>query len=554
MASRTADVGRGSGEAPHSGAISRRRLIRLGGAAAAAVVGRGAWAQSRGRAELVMLTATLGAENWLTPFTGLPELGLLEPMFESLLFRDYATGLVVEREGRLAQTWDRSPDAKTFRFQIRRGVPFHDGGELTAEDVAYSFELAMMPDAKNPAASYFRSQIASVTVDNPYALTLNMRQASPGLPFRLTEMLINFGITSKRYVTSVGPDQARRRPVGTGPYKFSESRPGEFLRFAAVANHWRKTPSIGTLTVRAVPDDAARLNMLRAGEGDLAAIGFDDVPVLEQARRKVDRVRNMINCGIQLQGQYLRRNYPESQTPPWAQSDARKALAVRRALSLTIDRAAIVENVLHGFGTPNGAAVAGFFPANKGYPESAQADAFQPDRARALLREAGYAEPAQVRFTVDLVVQPTRPWNALLMEAVAQQWSNFGFDVTMQRSDYAAFVDRTISRRAVEAWCYPPAYFDDAAELLSFYTRSTDRLSYTGESEALDRLMAESLGAVSDAEIQQTRSALFAYLSENIPSLSVCYADQLYGLNPSLAWPRPPTAFTTAYFENARYE
>jgi ABC-type transport system substrate-binding protein len=366
-----------------------------------------------------------------------------------------------------------------------------------------------------------------------------MSRPSPGLRYRLSEIAMNFGITSKRYVESAGEERASQHPIGTGPFKFSEARHGERISFVRSSPHWRVNPSLERITLRAVPDDGVRLRMLLSGEGDLCVIGFDDIAPVRQAGRQVLSAKNLVGCTIHLQGQYLEPRYPASRTPPWAQRDASLALAVRRALSLTIDRNAIVEHILGGNGAAEGAVVGGFFPSNPGFDPNARVDPYDPDRARALLARAGYPDPSAIQFTVDLAPVPSRAWSGSITEAAAQQWAEFGFGVTTQRSDFAALQNRIIGRQATEAWCYPTPLFDDGAELLAFYTRSTDRLSWTGESVELDTLMAAALNAVGPEAVVQTRQRLFAYLYENVPALCVCYADYLYGATPSFRWQMP---------------
>jgi peptide/nickel transport system substrate-binding protein len=491
--------------------------------------------------QLTVLVASLGGENWLMPNTDISSLLALQPMYESLLSRDLPSGQVVRQKGRLAESWEMSPDAMTFTFNLRRGVPFHGGwGEVTADDVKFSMDLALRPDAKNPGSSYFRGQIASVEIVSPTRVVFHMKKPSIGLPIRLSEMVINLGITSKKYVESVGESAASRKPIGTGPYRFASHDFGQSIKFEAVENHWRQTPKIKTVVIRAVPNAATRLAMLKSGAADLAPIGFDDIQDIERAGLRIQALENQSLVTLLMQGQYLKPAYDPAQTPPWAQADPEKALKVRRALSLAINRKEIVDYVLHGRGRAEGACAFSFFPQNVGYNASCLADPYDPGRARQLLREAGYASPADLKLTVDLAEHPARPFGARVLEAIAQQWRTLGIGVKTQKSEWRMVSDKSAARKAIEIATYPAPAADDAAELLAYYTRSTDRESFSGESEQLDRLLNDALTAVSPEAVRKTREALFEHLYRNVTAIPVVYAHLLYAKNAKLDWPALP--------------
>jgi len=148
------------------------------------------------------------------------------PMYEYLLCRDYQTGDVVQGSGQLAETWSHNENFTQFTFGLRKGVQFHDGwGELTSADVKFSFELAALEDSRNPNRPDFApydpaedtGYVVSIETPDDYTVILNLEKPNPNIPNFLNEVIPAMPIVSKKYVDTVGRDEASFRPIGTGP-------------------------------------------------------------------------------------------------------------------------------------------------------------------------------------------------------------------------------------------------------------------------------------------------------------------------------------------------
>ncbi|MGH2652700.1 MAG: ABC transporter substrate-binding protein, partial [Actinomycetota bacterium] len=169
----------------------------------------------------------------------------------------------------LAERWQMSPDARTWTFVLRQGVPFHDGwGDVTAEDVKFSFELLMGKDAIATTTPQWRRLIDRIEVVDRHTVRLHLKAPDPDLLFELSSAR-EVQILSKKHVESVGIDKASQKPVGTGPYQFAEWRRGESMRYRALDKHWRVVPQFKELVYRFVAEDATRVAMLRTGEADI---------------------------------------------------------------------------------------------------------------------------------------------------------------------------------------------------------------------------------------------------------------------------------------------
>jgi peptide/nickel transport system substrate-binding protein len=506
---------------------------------------------------ITVLVSTLGGEKWFNATTNVPEVIALMPMFESLLYRDVDTGQIVTSEGRIAQSWEVAPDASSYTFRLRDGVQFHDGwGPLTAEDVKFTIERAMSDGSQNGAVSYLKETISRVETPDKLTVIIHLKKPSLALTNYLTEMIPNLGVVSKKYYESVGEDGYNREPIGSGPYKFVSHTPGESITFEAVEDHWRVTPDIKTVKIMAVPDAAARLLLLKAGQADIAPVSYDQMTSVKDSGLEVLSLKNQSLVSVLLTGQYLEPGYSSEETPPWAGSDAVSAYKVRRALSLAINRADIVEYILGGRGSAEQATAFSFVPTNIGFDPAGTTDPYDPEKARQLLAEAGYSDPSDLSITIDLAEHSARPYAAKVLEAVGQMWQQLGINVNTQKSEWSAFVSENSARKTTAAYGFAAPAYDDAAALLAFFSRSTDRSSWTGESEELDSLLNAALAAIEPDKVRATRRELWLHLYETIPAIPVVYADLLFAMNPKLEWEAMPgtIAYTVHNYEYMRLE
>jgi len=494
---------------------------------------------------VVVLLPALRGEDWLCPNCSLGALLNLQPMFEPLLYHDFVTGDIVEGEGRLAKSWSVNDDFTEYVFEIHEGVQFHQGwGELTTDDIVFSHELAVREGTNSPAAAVLGR--VAVEVINEYNFKLVSIDGDPApevLP-ALTEMALSFPITSRKYIEEVGEEAAALHPIGSGPYQFKIHEPGVELVFEAFPDHYARPPSISEVVRKAVPEFGTRLAMLAVGDADLMTLSAEQIPTAEAAKLGIQSLPNQSMPTIYLTGNYVNPTGAALENPPpWSDyTNPGNAKLIREALSLAINRQDIVEFVLAGRGTTENACVHSWWPHHAGYDPNCEPDPHDPDRAVALLAEAGYASPGDLEITVDFAQHPGRPWCGIVAEAVAQQWTNLGISVNTQFTEYGIVEGLTSTREANFAFCYPPPVWTSGTQLWSFYSRTTDRLSYSGESEELDRLINEALSGEggSDEERETTAGALFDFAYENYLGLPIAYADLLYARDACLEWDSLP--------------
>ena len=163
----------------------------------------------------------------------------------------------------LAESWTQSKDGLTYEFVLRKGVRFHNGDPLTAEDVKFSFERY-----KGAGATTLKARVAAVEIVDPQRVRFRLKQPWPDfMTFYATPASGAAWIVPKAYTERVGDDGFKRAPVGAGPYRFVSFSPGVELVVEAYDGYWRKTPAVKRLVFKSVPDESTRLAMLKRARG-----------------------------------------------------------------------------------------------------------------------------------------------------------------------------------------------------------------------------------------------------------------------------------------------
>ncbi len=307
--------------------------------------------------------------DWLDPSIGGVTQSTNLPLYliHDALVKPMSEGLLTPC---LAESYDISPDAKTYEFKLRKGVKFHNGDIMTAEDVVFSFKRY-----KGPAATFIHDNTKNVEILDPYTVRIHFKEPFPDFLEYLLPGVSTFGwIVPKKYVEKVGDAEFKKHPVGAGPYKFVEFVGGVKLIGEAFEGFWRKVPPIKRMEFHSVMEPATRLAMLRRGEVDIATVmqGVYYESVKKDPNLKMYPQDNATQWIVYIASQWD----PKS---PW--SDPR----VRKAASLAIDRQTLADIHLPGAGPLGSLGVKGD-PLAVPLPP----DKYDPQKAKNLLAEAGY--------------------------------------------------------------------------------------------------------------------------------------------------------------------
>ena len=346
--------------------------------------------------------------------------GYWDPIYDYLFDADGAEilpGLIDE--------WESSEDGLTWTFRVRDGVTWHNGRALDAEDIKFNFDL--METRLHDTATVLRDVLESVTVTGPREIEIVLSEPVPLLLDWLSATS-SYAIVPREY-GEVTTEEWLANPIGTGPWRYLEHSVGDFIRFEALDEHWRKVPEFQFLEMAVVPEDSTRLAMISRGDVDLIEAPLSSIPEIEnsEANLEVISVKQAVTAGVYFTGIYEEGAPAYDPERPWA--DPR----VREALNLAVDRQAIIDNLLYGEAEP--ATVASVLPWQLGWSDDWESYPYDPQRAAELLAEAGYPDGFPV--TVHAYPRPGIPDLPLVIEAVASDWSRLGLDVEIFPSDWA---------------------------------------------------------------------------------------------------------------------
>jgi peptide/nickel transport system substrate-binding protein len=433
-------------------------------------------------------------------------------IFDNLVTRD-PSGKIVPQ---VATAW-RYTDDSTIEFDIRSDIKFHDGSPLTAEDVVFSIRRIIDPALKSPQLSQF-DQIVSAEVTGPGKVVMKTKTPYPAL----FAQLVKLSIVPKAYVEKVGDQKFNVEPVGSGPYRLQNWQRGVQTVLQANDGYWRGKPPFPTVTFRVVPDVSTRVADLKTGRADIVRQLSPD----EAADIKRDPRLQVPSVPTERIG-YMFINALHGPT-----ADVR----VRRAIAHSIDKNAIIEALLQGYGRPVNIVLT---PANFGYVDDVKGHEYDPARAKALVKEAG-AEGAKLTF----LTSPA--YDRRIVEAIQQMIQDVGLNVEIVALDHPTFLRRRQGR-------------PDEAGSLSLGRWSCACQDADGVIFPLFRsggIWAKYANAAFDAEVDAARRILdekqrldhyrkaFEILREDVPGIGLYQDVAIYGARKELQWtPTPNEAF-----------
>lgn len=425
----------------------------------------------------------------------------------SYLFKRSADG---DMEGDLVESYDNIDDL-TWEMKLHEGVMFHNGDELTSEDVKFTLERVANDESVREYHHY--RQIAEVEVVDDYNFIIKTHEPDPILLNRLSRL--GSGILNKDYVDEKGLDEAFDNPVGTGPFKFVEWKKDSEIVFEAFDDYFEgKIEDWDELIFRVIPEDSTRVAELLTGGVDLAL----NVPDHEWNRIEENDGTRIESVTSQRVTTILLRTdegYPTS--------DQR----VREAIDLAINNESLTEHVLGGAATPVRSRVT---PGNTGAHEDLfDTFNYDPDRAKELLDEAGYGDGFEMtlhgpngRYTKDKDVQ----------EMIAGMLEEVGITVNLDLMEWSNFVELRAAFAHEDAYfiAYGNSQFDAALAL--DMTRSERAMELQGyKNEELDEILDKAeVNMDLDERIEQYKKAQ-EIVAEDLPYIYLYAEMSNYGVS-----------------------
>lgn len=351
--------------------------------------------------------------------------------------------------GDLAESWDISKNGLVITFHLRKGVKWHDGRPFTAKDVLYTYQVTVDPKTPTAYAGDFlkvkKAEVLDdytfrVTYDKPFAPSL-ISWSSAILPRHLLEG------------QDITKSSLARHPVGTGPYLFKEWLAGQKIVLVSNADYFEGRPYVGGHVTRIIPDMATMFLELRARNIDM--MGLTPLQYTRQTennlfRQSFDKYRYLAFAYTYL-GYNLKHPFFVDKR-------------VRQAISYAINKEEIISGVLLGLGKP---ATGPYKPGTWAYNENVKTYSYNPQKARELLRAAGWTktnndgflEKDGLPFTFELITNQGNETRQKCAEIIQRQLKEVGIDVKIRILEWAAFINDFISKRRFEAvilgWTIP---------------------------------------------------------------------------------------------------
>ena len=313
----------------------------------------------------------------------------------------------------LASSWEIDDESKRYVFTLNAGVKFHDGTEMNADDVKFSLERAMAEDSTNAQKQLF-ANIDNVEVLDATSLAINLKQSDGNL-------LFNLAWGDAVIVAEESVETAATNPVGTGPFKFSNWVQGDRIELVRNDDYWGTPAKLEKATFKFISEPTAAFAAIMAGDLD----AFPAYPAPENLPQLDADPRYAVVLGSSEGETILSTNNAK---PPF--DDVR----VRKALAHAINREEIIDGAMFGYGTPIGAHFAPHHPA---YVDMTANSNFDPEMAKALLKEAGH----ESGLTVSLKLPPPA-YARRGGEIVAAQLRDVGIDTEIENLEWAQWLEQ----------------------------------------------------------------------------------------------------------------
>jgi peptide/nickel transport system substrate-binding protein len=316
----------------------------------------------------------------------------------------------------LAEAWTMEPDGRSYTFKLRKGVKFQDGEPFDSAAVKFTFERAKAEGSTNKAKKAVFDNISRIDAPDPYTVILTLNNADGTLPFRLGE-------NTAVILNAKSAAGTATHPIGTGPYKFESWAKGSSVTLTKWDGYRNAAAvKLKKVTFRFINDPAARVAALLAGD-------VDGIPRMDNPQA-VAQFKNDPRFTMQI-GSTAGKGIMTINNKRKPFDDVR----VRRALAYAIDRKAFIDGVLDGLGKPIGSH---FAPTDAGYVDLTGMYPYDPEKAKALLKEAGVQTPLNVTLTL-----PPPQYARKGGEVVAAMLAKVGINAKIENVEWAQWLGGT---------------------------------------------------------------------------------------------------------------
>ena len=453
----------------------------------------------------------------------------------------------------LATSW-KAIDDTTWEFNLRKGVKFHDGSDFTAADVVFSFKRVLVVPNSPSSFAIFVKSIDTTTVVDPYTIRFKTKTPFAELPINLSQVFI------LSHMAAAGPAAEGKTTqqlnagdglAGTGPYRFVSFVPNERMVVTRNKSYWGTPPTWDNVTMKVIASDSTRAAAMLAGEVDAAIVPGENVDALK-ANPKVK-----VSVGDACFFTYLAFDMHEP-SPMITGTDGKNPLKdarVRKALSLAINRQTLSERVMSNLAEPTAELGA---PSLFGATPGAKPDPFDPEQAKKLLAEAGYAKGFGITLHSPKGLFPS---DSQLAQAIASMWTRVGVRTEVDTMVGSVFYSR---RNKLEY----SAHVTNACPYIGQMSYSLRILAMTRDPEKgngqinvstysnpnVDKLLTQAFATINDdARAKLVQEADKIVMQEDRPVLAIVRHRYAYAVRSDLNFrPRIDTFLTAMQISAAK--
>lgn len=442
-------------------------------------------------------------------------------LFDMLVLTDL-TGTVVPQ---LAESWEMiSPTV--WEFKLKPGVKFHNGELCNAEAVCFTLKRKLETGKPRHGTVEKMGEGECEVIDD---FTVRIHTLTPNPAF-LQDIQTIFLLPPK-YFEEVGDSGFAKHPVGTGPYKFVEWLKDDHFTLEAFEDYFDGTPKVKTLIWRVLPEDVTRLAALRTGEIDIGC----QLPV--EAIEEIEGEPNLYLSKVPMNQVVYLQLFAESPKCRGPECEAISDKRVRQAMAYAINLEEISEYIYKGYTKPPASVVSsitfGFDPDLKPYP-------YDPDKAKALLAEAGYPDGFSIQFD-------WTPFGIMkkkeLVEAVAAYWAEVGIVAELNEQDQGTHVEQKLN------WTIGPVFnwhfrgWDAGYILYNQVRKDGAWFFYTGWHQEVDDLIYAQHDEMDPEKREVLLQELLRTMYEDMPWIPLIETTSIFGLNERIGgWEPQPEA------------
>ena len=304
--------------------------------------------------------------------------------------------------------WGWNDDRTQVWMDVREGVKWHDGSDLTPEDVVWSLERAADPETGNPI-QFTWSTIGNFSVDGN-RVTADVLSFDPTI-FQWMAFLTGY-VLPKAYHEKVGAEGFEQAPVGSGPYMVDTFERNSFVRLKAFPDYWGEKPDFESVTIKFVPDAASRVAEIESGSSHVTLeVPYEEFDRLKDKAGLTGTTTPTSDIGM------IFLNDIEPMTDP----------NVRKAAAMAIDKKLLIDRLLFGYGVPIDTLQT---PEYAAYDENVTVP-YDPEQAKALLAESGFGPDNPVRFTIQ-TTRGFKPKDYEMIQAIVGMWRKVGIEAEIE--------------------------------------------------------------------------------------------------------------------------